>query len=151
MWFCLLKSICVISCVNFQRMCSLFTQESQPGRLRNNTRCQHHLHMFAPGFRSHEDLGVPVPGDCRGDCCTFARDGLCGLEFVTPSVEVDPRPTALRWPQEVFYWVTPGFLNSCHAAPKSHGNVGVQCTDPGAEKHPTVYARLLSSYCLLVP
>lgn len=29
-------------------------------------------------------------------------------------LEVGPRPAAVRWPQEVLCWVTPGFLNSCH-------------------------------------
>lgn len=76
---------------------------------------------------------------------------LCGLAFVTPSVEVDPRRTALRWPQEAFYWVTPGFLNQLSRCTKIPRERGRPVYGPRGPKHPTVSARLPSSHCLLVP
>lgn len=128
MWLCLFKPICVISCVNFQRMCSagsLFTQKNQAGQLRNNAHCQHqhHLHVFAPKFRSYEDRVVPVPAHCHGDG-TITWDGLCGLahEFAwsgaqTRRLEMAPGGALLGYTwfsKQPSHWT------------KSHGNAGVR-------------------------
>lgn len=130
MWLCLFKCICVISCVNFQRMCSagsLFTQKNQPGPgwLHNNAHCQHqhHLHVFAPNFKSYEDHGVPVLAHRHGDG-TITWDGLCGLahEFAWSGsqarcLEMAPGGALLGYTwfsKQLSHWT------------KCHGNAGVR-------------------------